>query len=108
VFPPIEDEGMPIKLTKQEREAVEWLHRFAAELLEGRPVEYRRPTVERLSRMGISLEFVPHKDVGELIRGKEAHYSWKITNAPSYLRGKSARQYLPFQVRVRKSEVGHA
>lgn len=99
---------MPIKLTKQEREAVEWLHRFSAELLEGRPVEHHRPTVERLGRMGISLEFVPHKDVAELIRGKEEHYSWKITNAPSYLRGKTSRQYLPFQIKARKEEVDHA
>lgn len=99
---------MPIKLTKQEREAVEWLHRFSAELLEGRPVEHHRPTVEHLGRMGISLEFVPHKDVAELIRGKEEHYSWKITNAPSYLRGKTSRQYLPFQIKARKEEVDHA
>lgn len=94
---------MSIKLTVKEREAVEWLRDFTVQLLEGEPVEYKKPVIDQLRRMGIDMQFVSHKEVGKLVRGKEAHYSWEVTNAPWYIRGKVSKQYLPFQIKERRS-----
>lgn len=92
----------PIRLTKPEREALEWLQLFAADLLDGKPVEYEKPIIERLQRMGITMGFVIHKEVKTLVRGKEAPFLWRVTNAPWYIRGSASKHFLPFQIKERK------
>jgi len=93
---------MSIKLTIKEREAIEWLRDFSVQLLEGEPLEYQKTVIDQLSRMGIDMKFVSHKEVSVLVRGKEAHYSWKVTNAPWYIRGQVSKRYLPFQIKELK------
>lgn len=93
---------MSIRLTIKEREAIEWLRDFSVQLLEGGPLEYEKTIIDQLGRMGIDMQFVSHKEVSVLVRGKEAHYSWKVTNAPWYIRGKASKRYLPFQIKERK------
>lgn len=95
---------MTIKLTIKEREAIEWLYEFSKNLLDGKTVEYQKPVVEHLSKMGIDLKFTIHKKVETLIRGKEDPYSWVITNAPWYIRGNTSKQYLPFQIKKLKEQ----
>lgn len=93
---------MVIKLNKKEREALEFLNFFASELLEGRTVEYCLPIVNQLNRMGINLCFTHHTDVKSLVRGKEVPFYHLITNAPWYIRGKSSKKFLPFQIKELK------
>lgn len=99
-----------IRLTKKERAAIEWLSEFASSLLEGKPVDFEKPTVNYLRVMGIKFDFISHKKVKKLIRGKTAPYEWVITDAPWYIRGKASKQYLPFQIKEKvepefKSEI---
>lgn len=95
---------MSIKLTKKEREAVEWLHHFSGQLLEGIPVEFEKPIINQLSKMGVDLNFVIHNEIKSLKRGKDAAFGWVITNAPWYIRGGVSKQYLPFQIKELKHE----
>jgi len=55
--------------------------------------------------MGIDVGFVSHKEVTTLVRGKEAHFSWLITNAPWYIRGEVSKRYLLFQIKELKSNA---
>ena len=84
---------MSINLTAKEREAIGWLKDFSTRLLNGEPIAYHKKVIDQLKRMGIDLEFVSHKEVNTLVRGKTAHYSWVITEAPWYLRGKVSKRY---------------
>lgn len=95
---------MSIKLTAKEREAMEWLKHFSTRLLDGEPVAYYERVIDQLGRMGIDVGFVSHKEVDTLVRGKKAHYSWVITDAPWYIRGKVSKRYLPFQIKELKKE----
>lgn len=90
---------MGINLTTKEREAIEWLKDFSTQLLDAEPVAYQETVINQLKRMGIDMNFVSHKDVSVLVRGKKAHYSWVITDAPWYIRGKVSKRYLPFQIK---------
>lgn len=96
---------MNIRLTNKERESLEWLQHFTNQLLQGEPVEYTKPVVDQLRKMGIDVGFVSHKEVATLVRGKEAHFSWLITNAPWYIRGSTSKRYLPFQIKERRRRV---
>ncbi len=91
-----------MKLTKQEQQAIDWLYDFAAQLREGETIPYTKPVIDQLKRMGISIEFISHKQVATLKRGKEEPFPWQITNAPWYIKGKRSMTYLPFQVKERK------
>lgn len=93
---------MSIKLTAKEREAMEWLKCFSTRLLEGEPIAYQEKVINQLKRMGVDMGFVSHKDVNVLVRGKETHYSWVITEGPWYIRGKVSQRYLPFQIKELK------
>lgn len=96
---------MNIRLTNKERESLECLQHFTNQLLQGEPVEYTKPVVDQLRKMGIDVGFVSHKEVATLVRGKEAHFSWLITNAPWYIRGEVSKRYLPFQIKELKSNA---
>lgn len=93
---------MSINLTAKERDAIEWLRDFSIRLLEGEPIAYHQKVIDQLGRMGVGMEFVSHKEVDVLVRGKGDHYSWVITEAPWYLRGKVSKRYLPFQIKELK------
>jgi len=87
-----------MKLTKQEQQAADWLYEFADALRQGKPVEYTQPVINQLKRMGIDIQFTSHKRVARLKRGKDEPFNWVITDAPWYLRGKTSKTYLPFQI----------
>lgn len=91
-----------MKLTKQEQQAADWLYEFADALRLGKPVEYTQPVIGQLKRMGIDIQFISHKQVATLKRGKEDPFPWYITDAPWYIKGKRSMTYLPFQVKERK------
>lgn len=94
---------MSIRLNKKEREAIEWLNKFTSALLNGEAIEFEKPIVDQLKKMGIDVGFVIHKEVAELVRGKEDPYYWRITNAPNFLKGRCSKQYLPFQIKETKN-----
>ena len=73
-------------------------------MLEGETTLYYKPIVEQLRRMGIDLQFISHKKVKTLVRGKDKPFFWHITNAPWYIRGDLSKTYLPFQVKEMKQE----
>jgi hypothetical protein len=91
-----------MNLTKQEQQAIDWLYDFAAHLRQGESLHYTKPVIDQLQRMGISIEFISHKDVATLKRGKDEPFQWEITNAPWYIKGKRSMTYLPFQVKELK------
>ncbi len=93
-----------MKLNQKEQEAAEFLKQFADHLLEGKTLEYKKPIVDQLRKMGIDLQFISHKKVKSLRKGKDDHYPWLITNAPWYIRGCESKTYLPFQIREMKSD----
>lgn len=95
-----------IILNKQEREALEWLQNFTTNLLDGEAVIWTRPTIAHLQKMGININFVIHKNVEKLKKGKEEPFYLLITNAPNYMKGLHSTQYLPFQIKALKAKKG--
>lgn len=95
---------MGMRLTQKERTALEWLQRFAENLLAGEPTQWKRPTLAQLEQMGIKLDFVIHSEVKTLIRGKESHFPLLITNAPyaRWLKGRESKHYLSFQIKEKR------
>ena len=91
-----------MKLNKKEQEAADFLKEFADNLANGKATEYKQPVIDQLKKMGITIDFISHKEVKSLIRGKSDHFPWVITNAPWYIRGKESKTYLNFQIKARK------
>ncbi|GAA4649045.1 hypothetical protein GCM10023116_13190 [Kistimonas scapharcae] len=96
-----------MKLNGKEREAAEFLKEFADNLLAGKPTSYKKPIVNHLKQMGIDLQFISHKKVKSLVRGKEDYFPWQITNAPWYIKGCESKTYLPFQIKELKQVKDH-
>lgn len=92
------------KLTKRQQEGAEFLKKFADALAKGDTVEFTDTDLTKLHEMGIDINFVFHKKVDQLVKGKTKAYERLITNAPWYVRGKTSLMYLPFQVKKLKPE----
>ncbi|MEZ2743768.1 hypothetical protein [Halopseudomonas bauzanensis] len=98
---------MTMRLTQQERSALEWLQRFTENLLAGKPTQWTRPTLAHLDKMGIKLNFVTLREVKTLIRGKEKEFPLLITNAPCarWLKGVESKHYLSFQIKEKRQNI---
>ncbi len=95
-----------MKLNKQQQNAANFLKEFACNLAEGKAISFEGPVIGHLEKMGIKIDFISHKEVESVVRGKGEPFEWVITNAPWYIRGKVSRVYLPFQVKSKKLKRG--
>ena len=92
------------KLTKRQQEGAEFLKKFADALASGDTIEFTDNDLAKLREIGVEINFIIHKKVDTLVKGKTKAYERLITNAPWYIRGKSSLMYLPFQVKKLKPE----
>lgn len=87
------------RLNQKERSAAYFLKEFADALINGETIEFNTTDLSKLQSIGVNIHLVRHTKVNKLKRGKERPYYQVITNAPSWMRGKKSKHYLPFQIK---------
>ena len=91
----------PVRLNQKEQTAIEWLRDFADRLARGLPTERNGDhETAQLAKMGIQLNFVGHKKVDTLIRGKEGAFPWHLSTQKYSC---TTKTYLPFQIKKLKT-----